>query len=190
MSEIEAGLRNLSTVLPPKAGEEEGDETRRLADRLGICLSALCLVHCLATPLLILLLPSIQFLETHESWHEGFHLTLMLVLPVLALAAFLPGYRRHGDKRVFFWAVPGLILVAIVALAFEHVSWTGSLISILGSLMLIRAHVINRQQCACCEVGHGLKKGRVKFPRGSLRIRPVSQGESAARRKLLTTPRR
>lgn len=171
MADTDAGFESFQSVLRSsepivvEAGSNS-DSTRRLADRLGICLSALCLVHCLLTPVLILLLPSLQLFEAHGSgshiFHESFHLALLLVLPIVAVLAFVPGFRRHGDKRVFAWSLPGLALVGIVAFFFEDISWTGSIVSVIGSLMLIRAHMINRKLCACCETEHG-KKPHVKF---------------------------
>lgn len=203
VSDLEAGIGTLQSVLPSSASyldesqnqdqsqdQSRGDSTRRLADRLGICLSALCLVHCLLTPVLILLLPSLQLVDAHGAEgghaHETFHLALLLVLPILAVMAFIPGYRRHGDKRVFAWAAPGLILVALVAIFFEDISWTGSLISVAGSLMLIRAHVINRRLCACCETGHGKRSRPGRFKSHIRAYRAADE----TNRKLLTAPRR
>jgi hypothetical protein len=86
-----------------------------------------------------------------------FHEILIGVLPLLAVAAFVPGYRRHRDRRVFYWSVPGflLLLISIMMVKGNNAeTWQSSIISILGSLMLIRAHVINRRLCVCCEAGH------------------------------------
>lgn len=123
---------------------------RNLADRLGICLSLLCLIHCVFTPLLIIVLPSLHFLDMFEHFHE----LLLFVLPVLALLAFVPGYRKHRDRRVFFWALPGLALVAIAATAFDHEDLRGVAFSIVGSVLLIQAHLLNRRLCVCCESDH------------------------------------
>lgn len=124
---------------------------RRMADRLGICLSGLCVIHCLLTPLLFIFLPSVQLLE----FHETFHRVLLLALPLLALLAFVPGYLRHRDPQVFAWSLPGFGLLVALTLAFEGTGWIETALSVTGSLLLIQAHRINRRLCACCETGHG-----------------------------------
>lgn len=126
----------------------------KVADRLGICLSALCVVHCLLTPVILLLLPSAQFFKFF-TMHESYHQLMLIILPLLALLAFIPGFRLHGDRRVFLWAVPGIASIALGALVFEGSTFFEAGFSILGSCMLIRAHFINRVLCSCCETGHG-----------------------------------
>ena len=62
--------------------------TQTLGDRLAIALSSLCVIHCLATPLLLIILPSFGalFADSHELFHQ---IILFFVLPVglAALAA-------------------------------------------------------------------------------------------------------
>jgi len=123
---------------------------RNLADRLGICLSALCILHCLAVPVAIALIPALQTFVDHD-W---FHVALVVILPVLAVMAFIPGFRKHRDKRVFYWALPGMALV-MLTLWFHESHAMQALFSIPGSLCLIRAHWINRHLCVCCQSGHG-----------------------------------
>ena len=121
---------------------------RSVADKLGICLSGLCLIHCLLTPVAMLLLPSIQVLSLHEFVHEG----LLFVLPVLAILAFVPGYRRHRNWRVFAWALPGFALIMFSGLVMEHgVGLVQTSVTIAGSAFLIQAHAVNRRLCACCD---------------------------------------
>lgn len=124
--------------------------SRNLADRLGICLSALCILHCLAVPVVIALIPALQtFVD-----HDFFHVILVPVLPVLAVMAFIPGFKKHRDNRVFYWSIPGIILIALTVYFHEsHV--VQALFSLPGSLCLIRAHWINRHLCVCCQSGHG-----------------------------------
>jgi hypothetical protein len=119
---------------------------RTWADQLGIGLSGLCLVHCLLTPLVIILIPAIEV----SVYHEMFHRSLLMVLPLIALGAFIPGYRRHGQLSVFLWSIPGLALIALGALAFENNLWLQTLTSIAGSALLIRAHFINHGLRANC----------------------------------------
>jgi len=123
---------------------------RNLADRLGICLSVLCILHCLAVPIGIALIPALQAIVDHDF----FHYVLVLVLPALAVMAFIPGFRKHRDMRVFYWSLPGMALIALTVW-FHESHATQALFSIPGSLCLIRAHWINRHLCVCCHSGHG-----------------------------------
>src|SRR3712207_3783581 len=84
--------RHLVTNLQPRT------RLQVLADRAGICLSAICIVHCILTPVILLALPAFQFFEWY---HESLHVIFAVIIPLLALAAFVPGYRLHGEKRVF-----------------------------------------------------------------------------------------
>jgi hypothetical protein len=122
-----------------------------VADRLGICLSGLCLIHCILTPFVLLALPSLAVASFENEGHHLLHEVLLVILPVLALAAFIPGFRRHRDLRVFYWSVPGIALLAIAVTIFHDNMWIQSGITISGSIFLIRAHVLNRHLCACCE---------------------------------------
>ncbi len=137
---------------------------RSWADRLGLCLSLLCLIHCVLTPILLIAIPSLVILEEHHE-HEFLHQALFAILPVLAIAAFIPGFRRHGDKRVFFWGFPGIAFLAVGVLVFDGQMGPQALFTIAGSLFLIRAHLLNRHLCACCETGHG-KVERAPFVSG------------------------
>ncbi|MES2964135.1 MAG: MerC domain-containing protein [Bdellovibrionota bacterium] len=129
-------------------------KVRTWADRLGLCLSLLCLIHCILTPIMLLTIPSLVLLEEDHA-HEWLHRSLFAILPLLAIAAFIPGYRRHRDARVFYWGVPGLALLATGVLVFEGQMGPQALATIAGSLFLIRAHILNRHLCACCENHHG-----------------------------------
>ncbi|MES2856983.1 MAG: MerC domain-containing protein [Bdellovibrionota bacterium] len=134
---------------PAPAKSSKSIRAAFFADKLGICLSGLCLVHCLLTPFVLIALPSLT-VASFES-HHIFHELLLIVLPIVALAAFVPGYLRHRDLRVFFWSIPGLALLAIAATIFHDDIWLQAGVTITGSLLLIKAHMLNRHLCACCE---------------------------------------
>jgi hypothetical protein len=142
---------------------------RTWADRLGICLSGLCVVHCAMMPILVLAIPTLEMGFLHEFFHES----LLVVLPVLAVAAFVPGYRKHRDARVFLWSLPGLVLIALGALVFGHESLIAQgALTIAGSVLLIRAHQVNRKLCACCESGHSHAHGGMQKRKARLLSTP------------------
>ncbi|MEM1028121.1 MAG: MerC domain-containing protein [Planctomycetota bacterium] len=78
-------------------------------DRLGIIASLACVVHCLAAPFLLLLLPTLGSMWSHPAAHW---VLAALVLPLAGVVVWR-GYRLHR-KRLALIAV-GLGAVLIVA---------------------------------------------------------------------------
>lgn len=80
--------------------------TTPLFRRLSIFLSSLCLAHCLAMPLIVLLLPALAhfFSETVEM------LLVMSILPV-SLIAFLPVWNRHRNFSILRVFIISLLLI-------------------------------------------------------------------------------
>lgn len=116
-------------------------------DRLGIWLSSICALHCLLTPILVLALPFTgSFFE-----HEFFHVGMALFIVPVGLFAFWSGYRHHRQVKVFLAGVLGVLMVGGASVA-PH-SWIElfgyDLVTIVGSLLLIIAHVLNRRACLC-----------------------------------------
>ncbi len=110
-------------------------------DRVGVCLSALCMVHCLALPLLLLMTPA--FLTAFLTGHE-FHVVLAVLLTILAFASFWPGYRQHRRLSVFAAGLAGVCLISVGAFAEEwEAEALGRVLTVCGSVALIGAHVVN-----------------------------------------------
>jgi hypothetical protein len=124
-------------------------------DKIGIFLSSLCAVHCLLTPLVILALPFLGESFEHEASHV-FHIVMALVVVPVAYYAFFSGYRHHHKKGVLFSGLFGASLIGLAAfLPHEWVEFYElDVMTILGSLILVTAHVINRKACQCHTPGH------------------------------------
>ena len=81
-------------------------------DMVGIVASIGCAIHCAAMPFVIAYLPAwgLTFLAD-----EAFHKWMALVCFLIAIAAFLPGLRTHGN----WWPVgigsAGLVLITFAA---------------------------------------------------------------------------
>lgn len=118
----------------------------RISDRLGVYLSSLCVVHCALMPVLFMVLPSFSYLVSHDV----FHVIMLLLLPLVAFVAFVPGYRAHRDPIVFVYGGFGLVLLGVAVLLFHDSRLFEALFSIAGSLTLIRAHQLNRRLCVYC----------------------------------------
>ena len=109
-------------------------------DGAAVALSALCLVHCLALPLVVAGLPFLsQFAETHLHAQA-----LILVLP-LSVVALAIGYRRHGDLRIVAGGTlgMGLLLIGATVAHAELGLAADRAFTISGSLVLATAHFFN-----------------------------------------------
>ena len=122
-------------------------------DKVGIWLSGLCLIHCVGTVVALALLPVLSF---NEATHEYVHIVLAVILPTIALLAFIPGYRRHHDKLVIALGVLGVALIIFAAAeplhGFSHI--VVGLVTSCGSVALITAHVRNRRLNRCRHSHH------------------------------------
>lgn len=113
---------------------------RSVWDKLGIATSVACLIHCLAVPLLLPLLPMLALMK-HTQVHG------LLLVPIVALSGLglLPGYIRHRAHRVLVFAGVGITLcsVAVVAEAWFDIHWLDAPLTVMGGVLLISAHVAN-----------------------------------------------
>ena len=78
-------------------------------DRIGIAASALCAVHCAATPVLLACLPTLQFTEWMAS--PEFHQIAAIICVSLVSISIWPAFHRHRDYRVLGLTTTGLALI-------------------------------------------------------------------------------
>jgi hypothetical protein len=78
-------------------------------DRIGIAASALCAVHCAATPVLLACLPTLQFTEWMAS--PEFHQIAAIICVSLVSISIWPAFHRHRDYRVLGLSTTGLALI-------------------------------------------------------------------------------
>lgn len=103
--------RRRSAAIPRRSPTREetnvqaSDSARRLVDRLGVIASALCLVHCLATPLVVALLPLVA-----SERFEGVLAALLVALATLSVGLCVVR-GRYGPLVPY-----GLGLAAVAAL--------------------------------------------------------------------------
>jgi hypothetical protein len=119
-------------------------------DRVGIAASALCFVHCVATPVLLSLSAvSSHFLPSEEHTHR----LLAVFVTIIGAAAIGFGYRKHRKKRVLGTTSLGLLLICSGAyfgdLLPSHSSEVA--ITLAGSLCMIFAHRMNHTFCRTCK---------------------------------------
>jgi hypothetical protein len=111
-------------------------------DQVAIALSAVCLVHCLAVPVLVAVLP-IAAISFGDGQH--FHgLMLWLVVPTSVLGFGL-GYRLHRRGDIVAAGAGGVAILATAAV-YGHAAWpvaAEASVSVAGSLLLGSAHWLN-----------------------------------------------
>jgi len=126
-------------------------------DRIGICASGLCLIHCIATPVFLIMFPSLK-LAYFE--HQSFHQVFGVVVVSSVLIAVYPQCRKHGHKDIIIWAISGvLFILAGIFLGHDYGEGYEHGLTILGSLLLIIAHIKNMRvrhgKCETkCNDGH------------------------------------
>lgn len=111
---------------------------RPRADALGIAASSVCAAHCALLPLAVTLLPGVIARFIAGPWVHG---ALALVVVATSFAAFVPGWLKHGQARVWGWALAGL--GCVLAARFEAEGPAEMVLTGLGSVLLIVAHRLN-----------------------------------------------
>lgn len=79
------------------------------ADRFGVLASILCGIHCAATPVLLLILPTFGKIWAHPASHWGM---AILVIPIAALM-MSKGYQRH--RRTWILAIGSMGIIFVLA---------------------------------------------------------------------------
>jgi hypothetical protein len=119
-----------------------GARSSESLDAVAVGISALCVVHCLATPLLVVVFPIIGgTLFANHAFHAWL---LVLVLPTSTLALYF-GYRRHQQARVLWLGAVGMGILTIAAILGPDTLSEGGerLTTSAGGLVLAIAHVLN-----------------------------------------------
>lgn len=111
----------------------------RFFDASAIALSTLCLIHCLALPLLVALLPMLGAWAGDERIHVAF---AALAVPMTSHAL----WRAHRHRRLP-WALRALAALGLAGLLAGALGWPRAAwetpITVGGSLMLVGAHLWN-----------------------------------------------
>ena len=149
-------------------------------DRIAIGMAAVCAIHCLLAPILIMALPIIA---TSFFVHQDFHLWMIFfVLPTTVLAIFM-GCRDHKDRAVLALSAIGLsvLLFALIQERMYYASEIGTQadceicardlstepipmqagvwLNAIGGLFLASAHIRNFRLCRknSCDHEHNKK---------------------------------
>jgi hypothetical protein len=119
------------------------------ADNLGIWASALCVVHCIATPILISM--SVVFVHLIPG-EEKTHRTLAVGIAALGAVALVNGFRTHGRRRILGIMAVGLAFIFAGAFYGDRLPSHGYEVAVTmtGSILMISAHRMNHTFCNAC----------------------------------------
>ncbi len=126
---------------------------RSILDGVAVFLSATCLLHCLALPILITLYPIAHSSILDE---QTFHLVMLLFILPASLIALTIGCRAHKDMATMILGGIGLTVLTVTAL-FGHdlVGIDGErLMTSIGGLVLAAAHIQNYRICRADHCDH------------------------------------
>ncbi len=122
--------------------DDNSSRAAGLLDNAAVALSGLCLLHCLALPVAIAVLPLLgQFGAGH------FHKQMLIAVLPVSIIAFTSGFRRHRSRSVVAWGGVGLLLL-MVGGTIAHSSYgivADRLLTICGALILATAHYFNNR---------------------------------------------
>ena len=122
-------------------------------DRFSIGFSTLCLLHCLAVPVLVSVVP---VFATFALADERFHLALVaLVVPTSVIAHCL-GCWLHKSRRILICGFAGVFVLVVAAiLGGQHLDEIGeTVLTVLGASVVALAHWFNFRACRACDCEH------------------------------------
>lgn len=124
-------------------------QARATADAIGIGLSALCLIHCLALPALLALAPAIlKRLPGDDTTHRG----LAVAIGLTGCLAFRSGYKVHHNRWVLGLFVLGVAIISSAAILGDTAlsGYGEAAITVCGGILLVTAHILNHSFCRSC----------------------------------------
>ena len=132
---------------------DQKQNNRSILDGVAVFLSATCLLHCLALPVLITLYPIAHSSILDE---QTFHLVMLLLILPASLIALTIGCRTHKDVPTMLLGAIGLTVLTVTAL-FGHdlVGIDGErILTSIGGLVLAAAHIQNFRICRADHCDH------------------------------------
>ncbi len=122
-------------------------------DRFSIGFSTLCLLHCLAVPVLVSVVP---VFATFALADERFHLALVAFVVPTSVIALCLGCRLHKSRRILICGFAGVFVLVVAAiLGGQHLGEIGeTVLTVLGASVVALAHWFNFRACRACDCEH------------------------------------
>ena len=117
-----------------------------ITDKTAISLSALCTIHCLVLPLLVVLLPSLSALPLQD---EIFHTWMVFAVIPISIYALTMGCKKHKRYPMLLIGIVGLVILAVAAFMGHNLLGEGleKLFTVIGASVIAIAHVWNYRLC-------------------------------------------
>jgi len=128
-------------------------EVESKLDRFAVFLSATCMLHCLALPILVTLFPIAQGSLLGE---QSFHLILLVFILPTSLIALTIGCRKHKDIITIGLGTVGLSILTFTGLFGHEVfgELGERIVTTIGGLILASAHIQNYRICRADNCKH------------------------------------
>lgn len=126
----------------PIGATARGRIYRAHSDVAGALASGVCALHCALMPFAAVLLPAAAARAFRSEWiHDLFALAVLAT----SCVAFLPGWLKHGESRIWGWVTSGLALIFIARLSGGDSLGLGgeALCTTAGGVLLLVAHRLN-----------------------------------------------
>ena len=115
------------------------------SDKFAMSFSAICMIHCLFAPSLIVLSYSSLAL-TLES--ELIHKVILLITIPVSIFAISLGYKNHTNNSIIYTGITGLTILISALLIGENIGENAELVmTIIGSMLVIACHYRNYRIC-------------------------------------------
>lgn len=117
-----------------------------ISDNTAISLSLLCIIHCLALPLIIVMLPALTIFNLQD---EAVHFWMLAAVIPTSLFALTVGCRKHTNYNVMGLGIVGLtIILASAFVGHDLLGQTGeTVLTTVGAIIIAVGHLINQRLC-------------------------------------------
>lgn len=134
--------------------QQKANSLAKFWDKFGVFVSSLCIVHCVLLPVIIIAFPAVT--AALGLTEDNTHLLLLIFLIPATLFAVYSGFRVHKQMAPLLWLLSGLVFIFlgifVVHDLFSH-AWEPVFV-IIGSILLVRGHILNSHHCKKCEAEH------------------------------------
>jgi drug/metabolite transporter (DMT)-like permease len=113
------------------------------SDKTAIASSFVCVLHCIALPLILIFLPSVSGLIVFSD--ERFHLWLVIAVAPISIFAITTGYFHHRRTSIFFISAIGMLILLSAAI-FGHDTFGEKgevIVTLIGSVLIAFGHISN-----------------------------------------------
>lgn len=120
--------------------------TQAITDKLAIGLSLACVIHCLALPVLLVLLPGIAALQLNN---ESFHLWMVVAVLPSSIYALTLGCKQHKRYQLLFLGFIGIVLMILALLLGETLigELGEKILTTIGGVLVATGHWFNYRLC-------------------------------------------